>query len=91
MNKSNHPKMIDRRFLSKCFQKTLQKKLIFGKIAVGKEQPVASIKNSFLGTFHWKTNTKNRNFCCISQRTEAVIVNVKHKFYLKSRKKACAH
>ena len=79
--------MIDRHFLSiqKKKKKNLQKKPVFGKIAVGKDQPATLIKNSFVGTFHWKTNTKNRKFCCISQRTEAVIVNVKHKFHLESR------
>ena len=28
---------------------------IFGKIEVGKEQPATLRKNSFVGTFHWKT------------------------------------
>ena len=78
--------MIDRHFLSiQKKKKNLQKKPVFGKIAVGEDQPATLIKNSFVGTFHWKTNTKNRKFCCISQRTEAVIVNVKHKFHLESR------
>ena len=35
--------MIGRHFLSKIL-KNLQKKFIFGKIAVGKEQPVTLIK-----------------------------------------------
>ena len=51
--------MICRHFLSKL-KKTLQKKFIFGKIAVGKEQLATLMKNSFVGTFHWKTNTKDR-------------------------------
>ena len=77
--------MIGRHFLSKILKKTLQKKFIFGKIAVGKEQPATLIKNSFVRTFHWKTNTKNHKFYCISHRTEAVIVDVKHKLHLESR------
>ena len=52
--------MICRHFLSKKNKKKLKKKFIFGKIAVGKEQPATLIKDSFVGTFHWKTNTKDR-------------------------------
>ena len=51
--------MICRHFLSKI-KKKLQKKVIFSKIAVGKGQPATLIKNSFVGIFHWKTNTKDR-------------------------------
>ena len=51
--------MICRHFLSKL-KKTLQRKFIFGKIAVGKEQLASLNKNSFVVTFHWKTNTKDR-------------------------------
>ena len=79
--------MTDRHFLSKIKKETPQKKLVFGKTAVGKEQPATLIKNSFVRTFHWKTNTKNRKSCSISQHTEAVIVNVKHTFHLES----CVH
>ena len=79
--------MIVRHFLSKIKKETLQKKLVFGKTAVDKEQPATLIKNSFVGTFDWKTNTKNRKSCSISQRTEAATVNVKHTFHLES----CAH
>ena len=35
-------------------------KFIFGKIAVGKQQPATLIKSSFICTFHWKSNTKDR-------------------------------
>ena len=79
--------MIVRHFLSKIKKETLQKKLVFGKTAVAKEQPATLIKNSFVGTFDWKTNTKNCESCSISQRREAVIVNVKHTFHVES----CAH
>ena len=51
--------MICRHFLSKI-KKNLQKKFIFGKIAVGKEQHAILIKDFFVVTFHWKTNTKDR-------------------------------
>ena len=51
--------MICRHFLSKMKKKNLPKKFIFGKIAVCKEQPAALIKSFFVGTFHWKTNTKD--------------------------------
>ena len=74
--------MIGQHFLSK-FLKDPAKKFILGNIAVGQEQPETLMKNSFVGIFH------NRKFCCISQRTEAVIVKVKHKFHFKS--KACVH
>ena len=62
INKSGHLKMICGHFLSKIKKKKkkLQKKFIFGKIGVGKEQPAILIKNSFVVTFHWKTNTKDR-------------------------------
>ena len=43
--------MIGRHFLSK-FLKNPAKKLIFGKIVVGQEQPATLMKNSFVGTFH---------------------------------------
>ena len=38
----------------------MQKKFVFGKIAVGKKQPATFKKNSFAGTFHWKTNKNYR-------------------------------
>ena len=60
INKSGHLKMICGHFLSKIKKKKLQKKFIFGKIGVGKEQPAILIKNSFVDTFHWKTSTKDR-------------------------------
>ena len=45
--------MICGHFLSKIKKKKkLQKKFIFGKIGVGKEQPAILIKNSFVATFH---------------------------------------
>ena len=76
--------MIGRHFLSKIL-KNLQKKFIFGKIAVGKEQPVTLIKITSQLPFTGKLAQKIVKFCCISQRTEAVTVNVKHKFHLELR------
>ena len=74
INKRSHLKMISRYFLSKI-KKNLKKKFIFVKIAVGKEQPAILIK----------LTQKIVKFCRICQLTEAVIVNVKHKFHLESR------
>ena len=52
--------MIGRHFLWKIKKKTLQKKFIFGKIAVGKKTACNFSKKSTSGTFRWKTNTKYR-------------------------------
>ena len=52
--------MIGRHFLWKIKKKTLQKKFIFGKIAVGKKTACNFSNKSTSGTFHWKTNTKDR-------------------------------
>ena len=60
INKSSYLKVIGRHFLWKIKKKTLQKKFIFGKIAVGKKTACNFSKKSTSGTFHWKTNTKDR-------------------------------
>ena len=71
IKKSSHLKVIDRQFLLKL-KKILQKKFIFGNIAVGKKQPATLEKNTFANTFHWKLTQKIVKLCRISQRTEAV-------------------
>ena len=75
--------MICRHFLSKI-KKNCKRGLSLVKLQLVKYS-LQLKKNSFVGSFHWKTNTKDLKFDRISQRNEAVIVNVKHKFHLESR------
>ena len=63
----------------------MQKKFVFGKIAVGKKQPATFKKTPSQVPFTGKLTKIIVKFCRISQRTEAVIVNVKHKFHFESR------
>ena len=80
MNKSDWPTLF-----VKNLKKNLQQKFIFGKTAVGKTACNFNKKIPSQGTFTGKLTQKIVKLCRIFQCTEAVIVNVKHKFHLESR------
>ena len=87
INKSSHLKVID---WSTLFVKTnlkeLQKKFVFGKIAVGKITSCNFNKKiPSQVPFSGKLTKKIVKFWRISRCTKTVIVNVKHKFHLESR------
>ena len=87
INKSSHLKVID---WSTLFVKTnlkeLQKKFVFGKIAVGKITPcIFNKKIPSQVPFSGKLTKKIVKFWRIFRCTKTVIVNVKHKFHLESR------
>ena len=85
INKSSHLKVVGLHFLSKIKKKNLQKKFILVKLQLVKLQP-ATLDIPFI----IKLRQKIFKFIGISQRTEAVIVNVTLSFTLNQDKGMCS-